>query len=199
MTCLRVHALILLGVLALGAHAAELDPATEKARITRERALAQAQFNEAKRRCESEFAVTACMDKAKAERRASMDRLRREQSVLDDAQRRQRAAQRLRSIQQRARASDERSLMPAPQNLVEPRKAPAALAPHAPKSPHAPDPAASAARQAAAAKERASLAQRQREAEAHRQAVAQRNAERDKHKPPAAPLPAPSAASRASP
>ena len=182
--------LLMLIALATGASAASLDRASELRRISRDRAAAEARFDAARRRCELQFVVTACLDEARAERRSRLEQLQREQSVLDDAERRQRAAARLRSIEDRTRASDDRGTAP-PSTKAKPAASHLAPVPHAPRAAPKVDPAAEAAQRADAAKrQQAGLAQRQREAEGHRQKILLRNAARDKVKPPSAPLPA---------
>ncbi|TMG97487.1 MAG: hypothetical protein E6H79_21125 [Betaproteobacteria bacterium] len=86
-------------VLALAAAAAH--GADERARIAAERAQAQKLYDTRYRECQSQFAVTACVDKARAERRATLEQLSQQQAVLDDAERKQRAAQRAQQIHEK--------------------------------------------------------------------------------------------------
>lgn len=171
------------------------DAAQERSRIAAERTAAHQRFEAARRDCEQRFAVNTCLQDARGERRRVLDRLAREQAVLDDTQRRQRAAERLRGIEDKTRQADERSVAPPPLRRVQ-RQPP--LAPARPAVPASAPPVIDSlaadqdgARQAA--RNRQDHARRLQEAEAHRDAVRRRNAAQDAKKPPAAPLPVPSA------
>ena len=179
------------------------DDGDEKARrqeLSAQRAAAHARYEAAVRECERTFAVTACVNQAKAERRATLDRLSREQASIDDALRQRRAEERRQRVAQKQRAAAERAAASAPQVQVRTPRAAASVA-SAPRprrhfEPRSPREAAAAeteaAQRAAASKERRDRAR------AHEQAVIQRDAERATQRAPAAPLPVPSApASRA--
>lgn len=173
---------------AAGAAAEPSGDAAERQRIDQERAAAERRFDEARARCDSRFLVTACVDEARAERRAQMQRLDHERSVLDTQARRRRAAQRLQRIDEKqrdaaARPAVERGARAVPKAVVRPAP-PASVAAPDPVPPQAASPAQRQRPQARDAWER-----RQREAEAHRQAVQRRNAERAARRKPAAPLP----------
>ncbi|MFT3955628.1 MAG: hypothetical protein QM722_14945 [Piscinibacter sp.] len=172
---------------------ARADEAAERERISRERAEATARHERQRRECEQRFAVTACVDEARAEHRQTMMRLRRQEALLDEAQRKQRAAQRLAAIEQKGR--EERG-------VAAPRASASAAEPRRPRAPSlaASRPAASASaasapeRRADEARSRARFDARQRDAAARREAAEQRRVEREKAgKPPAAPLPDPAA------
>ncbi|OYU99946.1 MAG: hypothetical protein CFE45_11060, partial [Burkholderiales bacterium PBB5] len=60
--------------------------------------------------CEKRFLVTECLDAARAERRQALDQLQRQQVVLDEARRRERAAQRQRDIETRAAREHQRAV-----------------------------------------------------------------------------------------
>ena len=92
--------LLFAGVLA-ATEGKAIDAATESAereRIRAERAQAEQVFAARERECRDRFAVTRCLDEARRERRATLEHLNRQQGVLDEAQRKQRAAQRMESI-----------------------------------------------------------------------------------------------------
>jgi hypothetical protein len=74
------------------------DAAAEHARIRAERAQVQARYADAVRECNRRFVVTSCVEDARAERRQALSRLGNEELVLDQAERRQRAAQRAADI-----------------------------------------------------------------------------------------------------
>jgi len=174
------------------------DEGDEKARrqeLSAQRAAAHARYDHAVRECERSFAVTGCVNQAKTERRAALDRLSREQAALDDALRKRRAEERRQRIAEKQRAAAERAAASAPQVQVRPPRA-AASAPSAPRpsrrvEPRSPQEAAAA--EADAAQRAAASQQRRDRARAHEQAVIQRNAERATQRAPAAPLPVPSA------
>jgi colicin import membrane protein len=207
-------ALMLLG----GAVSAQEGPgdAAERERILRDRAAAQERFEAARSDCEARFATTACLDAARAERRGSLERLKREEVVLDTALRRQRAADRMRRIQDKAREADARPPAaalpstpgrgPMEKKVRQPARTPRAAA--APADPQAsaatpraavPAPAAPVKRSAAPARRsddaarrvarRQAYERRQAELQSHREAVQRRNAERAAKAKPAAPLP----------
>lgn len=168
--------------------------AAERARIAAERQAVEARYDAARRDCETRFVVNPCLDQARQDRRAALEPLQRQIHLLDDARRRARAVERLRSIQAReSQAAAMPALSPA---------APASTASAAPLSTPAlsppppvsravrPPPSASAAAQAARQRQ-AQQQQRLKDAEAHQQAVQARNARRDAQRPPAAGLPVP--------
>ena len=181
---LAVLALVCLCGAALGA-----DAQAERERIRTERAQAEQRFAQAERDCSTHFVVTSCVEAARAQRRDALSRLRNEELVLDQAERRQRAAERAAAIHDK-QAHDE-----APR--VAPHTAPpAASAP--PAQLHLRSHGARAARTEprlspeAEARNRAAYESRLREAQAHREAIERRNAERQaKAKKPALALPLP--------
>jgi len=99
MTRLRITLLAGICVLLASYEPARADDSAERARIARERADVEARFQAQRRECETRFAVTACVDEARAGHRQG-----REEGVLDEAQRRQRAAARLSAIEEKQRA-----------------------------------------------------------------------------------------------
>lgn len=194
------------------AHAQNLsDPRGERERIARERAAVEARFIERQAACQSRFAVTDCVNDAKSERRDGLAPLRRQAIALDDAQRKQRAAQRQENV--RKKLSDAR----APEREVVVRGAaaaasqPAAVAsgesasapPREIKQKAAPTPSpartpkaapSAADRRAAEAQAQARLKERKQAAQAHREAVERRNAERALSGKRVDPLPLPASA-----
>jgi hypothetical protein len=178
------------------------DAATQRARIERERAAIEARARAGERECAQRFAVSSCLARVREERREGLQRLDQQQALLDDAQRKRRAAERQARIMQRqqaqARADEQRlpppssrpvreALMPTPDGAQ--TEAVPATRPRA---------SAAAAREAAEAARRAEASQRRaKEVEAHRAAVERRNRERAARKPPAASLPVPAASSPA--
>jgi colicin import membrane protein len=77
------------------------DDGAERARIEAERTVVNDRFAEQKRACSSRFAVTDCVEKATRERNAALSDLRRQERVLDDAERKRRAAERLKEQDER--------------------------------------------------------------------------------------------------
>lgn len=170
--------------------------AQERARIAAERRAAETTYAEQVRECQGRFAVTPCIEEARAARREKMMALRRQQALLDEAQRKQRAAERMAAIRDKVTAEEARQSQPA--SAARPREAPMRIvAPRAGKpvaAPASPASAASAARSAAEERNRARYEARQREAQAHREDAQRRAAERAAAgKKPAAPLPPASA------
>jgi colicin import membrane protein len=74
---------------------------TERARIKSEREAAEARFKEQQRACRATFAVTDCIEKAQRERNATIAELRRQERVLSDEDRRRRAAERQKDLDER--------------------------------------------------------------------------------------------------
>ena len=185
-----------LGALCAGVARAQTDDAQRRERLGSERAAAQARHDAAVRECEKAFAVTGCMDRAKSERRATLDRLAREEAALDDAQRRRRAEDRRQRIAQKQQAAASRAAASAPDvRLRAPRQLPPSASAPRPSRRAEPRSPEVEATEAAEARRRAEQAQKRRErAAAHEEAVRQRNEqERAAGKVPAAPLPAPGA------
>jgi|KBSSwiStaDraftv2_1062776.scaffolds.fasta_scaffold874516_1 hypothetical protein len=186
----------------LPTRADEADAADKAGReqLDAQRAAAQTRYDDAVRECERGFVVTACVNNAKAERRATLDRVAREQAALDDAQRRRRAEERRQRIaQKQAQQAAAASAAASPEVQVRPPRPPlAASAASKPARRFEPRSPAEAAAADAEAAERAAQAQERRErAQAHEEAVRRRNAERAAQRAPAAPLPAPDGASAA--
>ena len=98
-------------VVAAAAGAAD-DAAAERARIARERSTVEARAKAAEAACASQFAVSACLRQARAERRTALRSLDRQGAALDEAQRKQRAAERLARIRERQEAADRREVSP---------------------------------------------------------------------------------------
>lgn len=173
---------------------------SDEARLKRERQEIDQRHARAVEACQREFAATACLDRARAERRAALDGWRQQRLVIDDAKRRMRAAQRLQDIQARNAEIDSRigsNVEPSASAATSPRRRDAAVEVQPPAS------AASGARAAQAidqaAKASAQRRQRERKAAEHRAKVEKRNAESAARRPSAPGLPVPSAASAVSP
>jgi colicin import membrane protein len=101
-------ALALFGV-SLAARAQD-DPGTaaERARLQSDRAAAEAAFKAEEKACYRKFAVTDCVNAAKARRRTTLADLRRQEISLNDAERKRKAAQRLHDSEERAAAQRQR-------------------------------------------------------------------------------------------
>lgn len=99
MKLLAACALALLA--ALSAHAQDAAADAERARLRAERAALDARFAEAKRACNARFAVTDCVEEAAREHSTARAEVRRQERVLNEAERRRRAAERLRAQEER--------------------------------------------------------------------------------------------------
>jgi hypothetical protein len=193
---------LLLLVLAAVAQADDspTDIKAQRSRLLRERSAAEEQFAAEKRECESRFAVTACLDRAKARRRSTLDDLSRQKTVLDDIQRKQRAAARQREVEHHLREADDRAAAaPRLSTVVRAPRAATAKASRATASAGV-NAAASAARAADGidpdvarreAANRQAFEKRQLESQTHREAVERRNAEQAARRSSAAGLPDP--------
>lgn len=86
--------------------------AVERKRIADERSRVEAEFLAGQKACYQHFAVTGCMNVEKAKRREVMSDLRRQEIGLNDLERKQRTAERLRQLDdkeaQQRREQDER-------------------------------------------------------------------------------------------
>lgn len=174
------------------------DAAMERQRLAQERSEVLARAKAAEADCSRRFVVTPCLEKVRSERRAALQQIDRQLAVLDDAQRKQRAAQRQQRIQQRqedqARA-DEQRMAPDGQAQARPARSPASAPPAAARPHRTSDGAqraAAAAREREDAAQRAAAAQRRaQQAEAHRAAVEERNRTKALKQPPQPTLPLP--------
>jgi colicin import membrane protein len=94
---------------AAAAHAA--DDSAERQRIADERAAVEASFSAEQKACYRKFAVNDCLRAAQRVRNAAMADLRRQEGVLNDAERKRRAAERQKAFDERnspeQRAADE--------------------------------------------------------------------------------------------
>lgn len=199
-------------VLLATAPAGALSPAEQKAelaRIAREREQVQARFAERERDCRQRFVVTPCIEDARRERRAGLERLRRQEEVIDEAQRKQRAAERIDEIRAkvsaeeakrretvvRERRKDKERREAAERSSSAASSASASASASAESAPAAP--AEKPTDTAERARKIAEYERRQEEARIHREEVERRNAQRAAEgRKPAAPLPLPQPASR---
>ena len=126
----------------------QAEDAAERARIASERTRIEAEFEQANKACYQKFAVNDCIYDAKARRREQMAELRRQELVLNDADRRRRSSERLEEIERKtadrraeaasaAQRAASAASAPAPARAASaPASAPrAARAPKQPKQP----------------------------------------------------------------
>ncbi len=195
--------LLVLLLAVFSAQADELNAGVERERIARERAQVEATARERERTCAREFAVSACVDAARRERTEQLRQLERQRALLDEAERKRRAAAREVALRNRREAA---ASTPPPTEVrtrnakvtsgsgaegpVAVRSAPVDSVARA----EAQARAASAADRIAATRASAAAA-RASEAKGHRRMVEQRNRERALQRKPAAPLPLPAGAS----
>jgi colicin import membrane protein len=91
-------------VQAFGQSSAPLDEAAERVRIQQERETLLTWVAQAERDCYQRFAVNDCLADVRSTRRAELASLRRQEVALDDARRRQRAAEQLLRSDEKAAA-----------------------------------------------------------------------------------------------
>ena len=186
------------------------NSAADRARIGAERGRVEAAFRVEEKNCYTKFAVNDCLVAAKSRRRAALSDLRRQEILLNDAERKRKGAERQRQIEERsavdkkqppaagqpgkgptdARQRETRSTDKAAEKAqVESSNAARAQARQRPP----PDPAEKEAERRRRDEEAAQNLKRRQEsqaqAEEHKAAVNKRLAERKK--PPAQPLPVP--------
>ena len=100
--------LVLLGP-ALSLRAQEAgEVAAERARLQAQRAQAEDVFKAEEKACYAKFAVNDCVDAARAKRREVLAGLRKQEIALNDAERRRKAAERLRDIEERTSGEPQR-------------------------------------------------------------------------------------------
>lgn len=97
---LRAFASFAFGCSVLLAQAQQEDAsvAAERARLKAERERVEAGYKSEEKACYGKFAVNDCLGKARATRRAAVDDLRRQEIALNDVERKRKAAERRRSI-----------------------------------------------------------------------------------------------------
>jgi len=86
----------------------ETSDRLQRARLAAERKAAETAFQAQEKACYGKFSVTHCIDAARTQRRAALADLRRQEIALNDAERRRKAAERLRIIEQNTAAQSER-------------------------------------------------------------------------------------------
>ncbi|MDB5880970.1 MAG: hypothetical protein JWP43_848 [Ramlibacter sp.] len=202
--------LSLLG-LSLVAAAQDDDPgaSAERARLKSERTAADAAFKAEEKRCYGTFAVTDCLNAARALRRSALADLRRQETSLNDGERKRKAAQRVRDAEargvaerrreenqltraaasQKQRESDAAQKAATRASADAARPAKAAQRQEQNEKRHAEQEAARSRKVAEEAHNRERYEHRLAEAEDRRLKLEKKNTERTK--PPSAPLPTP--------
>jgi len=198
--------LIVLAALASAAapSLATTDAAAERERIARERAEVQAALSKQEAACQERFVVTPCVEAARKAEREALARLRRQEVLLDEQQRKQRAAERAQAIRNsisadEARRRDESATAtasaPVRVERAELVETPSRVERARRELPVAERPTDAAARRTAEQEHIERYEADRRAAQAHREAVEQRNAKRAASGKAAAPLPVPPGAS----
>lgn len=77
----------------------------QRERVSEQRGAAQARYESSELQCWRRFAVNDCLRQARTERRATLDRLRRQELALNDIERQRRTQQRLRQLDDKQRGS----------------------------------------------------------------------------------------------
>lgn len=176
-----------LGVAAEQAGSAEIE------RIARERAAVERNAQVAQAACAERFAVNSCIERVKAERRERLLQLNRERAAIDDARRKERAAERA-AVQIQRKADPAASSPDKAARVGKPSAS--ATAPRPPRHEDTAQREAAAIEAEATAARRAEVSIRRAErAQAHREAAERRTEVNAASKAPAKPLPVPPAAS----
>ncbi len=81
-----------------------VDSEGERSRIQAERAREEARYQLEESACYARFAVSDCLRKARAQRRQVLDKLRQQELVLNDAERRRKAQEQLERIKEKSSA-----------------------------------------------------------------------------------------------
>ena len=199
---LRDGLLLLWMALPLAVQSAAPNEAAERERIARQRSQVERESQAAQAQCATQFVITACVERVRAERRERMQVLDRQRAILDDEWRKRRAAERVEQIRQRQASAAEARPEVTVRTRTPAASAPVANAHGSARSPEAvlAERQAAASQAAALAGQRASAAKRRAdETEAHRLAVEKRNQARANSHAPSKPLPSPPAASKTVP
>lgn len=81
-----------------------LDIGPERGRIQAERAREEARYEQEETACYARFAVTDCLGKVRVHRREVLDDLRRQEVMLNDAERKRKALEQIERIQEKSSA-----------------------------------------------------------------------------------------------
>ncbi len=182
-----------------------VDPAAERARILQERVQVESTLRQAEQDCLQRFFVTPCVEEARRQQRGVLANLKQRENLLDDLQRKQRAAARAESLADKAakKNADIAATLPLEVSPAasEAETSSPAVKPVRPTKSLTPDQLATLEQQRARSQSvkdaeaaRRAMAQREKlEAAARRKAAAEkRNAERAGSAKPASPgLPSP--------
>ncbi len=118
MSRLRLLSLLLPWLVLVSPAQAQLDAATERARIAQERSAADQRLREQEKACAARFVVTSCVEAAQKAHRETVAPLRQQEFLLDDAQRQQRAAQRRAELQEKAAQTKSDIVLPGTQPVA---------------------------------------------------------------------------------
>jgi len=178
--------------------------AAEHERIARERVDVQAALKKQEAACQERFVVTPCLEAARKAEREALARLRRQEVLLDEQARKQRAAERAQAIRNNISADEARrrdesagptASAPVRVERAELAETPARVDRAQRELPVAERRMDEATRRAAEQQHIERYEADRRAAQMHREAVEQRNAKRAASGKAAAPLPVPSGAS----
>ncbi len=198
--------LIVLAALASAAapSLATTNAATERERIARERADVQAALTKQEAACQERFVVTPCIEAARRAEREALARLRRQEVLLDEQARKQRASERAQAIRNNISADEARrreesagatASAPVRVERAELAETPGHVERARRELPVSERPVDPATRRAVEQEHIERYEADRRAAQAHREAVEQRNAKRLASGKVAAPLPVPPGAS----
>lgn len=81
-----------------------LDSESERSLIQVERARLDSAYEQAERDCYDRFAVTNCLSRLRSQRRETLDKLRRKEVALNDAERMRKALEQVQRIQEKSAA-----------------------------------------------------------------------------------------------
>ena len=197
-------------LLAATAHAQDEEAklTAQRARLAEARSHTEAQYKAEEKACYSKFAVNDCLAGAKARRRQAVEDLRRQEIVINDAERKLRAAERRRSQEERDAAAQQRQEAAKSREMQDQERQERAgekAGQRASQAASAPQKAAQRQQEVQQREEEKQAAQRRRDEEAaanvkeHEKALAEAQERKDKQqkriadrkKPPASSLPTP--------
>jgi hypothetical protein len=191
---MRATRALLMALLGGGLHAtgsAADDAALDRSQLAARRQEVERRFDAEEAACRQRFAVTGCIEDARAQRRLALAPLREREFALDDADRKARAAARRHVAAQKRLAAEARAAS-APPVQARTRDPATSTSATAVGGDPAGRPATSREDEAPHAAVRAAAAERRRaEAQAERERIAQRQASRAASGKPAATLPLP--------
>jgi colicin import membrane protein len=98
------------------------DLAAERARLTRERAAADQAFTDQRGVCFKRFAVAACLEESRRHKRALLDDIKRQETIINDAERKRRGGEALDRLAQTKAEAGAKELKAQRDKAIQPKQ-----------------------------------------------------------------------------